>query len=530
MLRFNRLRSFLLAALLILACACQKPGTSSSQPAPEVPSPASSALSDMLFAAEIYEDYCGGLDWDGTDYSATVGYAYGWLLKNDLLDALAKDDTQGETLYTLPQPIAEVICDLYFGVDIAPKNEQYALTYSTAYDDVTPPYVLKGPTELPAPEADGSYLLTLARVTPDGDTLRSVRYHFVPKVLQEELTAPVSRVHHKNDTVWQLAAVTNLSEPALPKAQYKTVRISTVDELLQMASAVNSGDRQAQQKRYLLEADLDLEGISFPTIGVNRPLLPNDIRDDSPQGFNAVFDGQGYTIRNVSITLTAPESPDAPLVGGFFSVIGPGGEVQNLTLENASVSTPVTAPPAAGEVATGLLAGRCMGQVSDCHVSGKVVGYYKTGGFAGFIGNYQHGDEASFARVTNCTAKVSVAGDSELGGFAGSLHGAILSDCTVEGDVVAVSGQIYGAPRAIGGFCGFSVEGRVENCEASVYVKTMLPAEWVGAFMGYNQGAIINSRYNLDKAPYWEPVDVIYNNAISEVTAFSSNVKPLCPT
>ncbi|KAF5032475.1 The GLUG motif protein [anaerobic digester metagenome] len=422
----------------------------------------------------------------------------------------------------------EALCSLFFGVDIAPQDEQYTLDYYPAYDTALP-YVLQSPDAPPAPESDGGYLLTFTRVTPDGGTLRSVRYRFVPKALSEEPADPIDRVYHKGDTIWQLAEVTNLSKAAVPKAALETVSISTVDELLQMAGAINSGDRQAQQKRYALKADLDLAGVPFAPIGTNRPLLPGDIRDDRPLGFNAIFDGQGHTIRNLNVKLAAPDTPDAPLTGGFFSVIGPEGEVLNLTLENASVSTPVTSPPAASEVATGLLAGRCMGRVSDCHVSGKVTGNYQTGGFAGIIGNYQDGDEASFARVTGCTAQVSVAGDSELGGFAGSLHGAVLSDCKAEGEVLAVSGQIYGAPRAIGGFCGFSVEGRVENCDASVYVKTLLPAEWVGAFMGYNQGSITNSRYNLDKAPYWEPVDVVYRNAVSEVTAYSANVKPLSP-
>ncbi len=528
MLHSIRLRPFALAVLLVVACACQKPGMSSSQPGSESTAPTSAALSDMLFAAETYETYCGGLDFNGTDYNATVGFAYGWLAKNDLLAPFGKTDAQGETVYSLPQPTAQALCDLFFGVDIAPQNEQYALDYYPAYDTALP-YVLKGPGTLPVPESDGGYNLTFARAVPGGGTLRGVRYRFVPKILQAEPNEPVSRIYHQGDTVWQLAEVENLSEPELPQAQYETVRIQTVEALLDMATAINAGDRAAQQKRYLLEADLDLAEVPFTPIGTNRPLLPDDIRDDRLPGFNAVFDGQGHVIRNLSLMLTAPDTPDAPLTGGFFSVIGPGATVQNLTLEEASVRTPLTALPAAAEVATGLLAGRCMGQVLDCHVSGKVVGSYQTGGFAGVIGNYQNGDEAAFARVSGCTARVSAAGDSELGGFAGSLHGAILSGCQAQGEVIAVSGQIYGAPRAIGGFCGFSVAGQVADCEASVYVKTELPADWVGAFMGYNQGSITNSRYNLDKAPYWEPVDVIYQNAVSEVTAFSANVKPLSP-
>ncbi|HWP51989.1 MAG TPA: hypothetical protein VN626_09880 [Clostridia bacterium] len=526
MLRSIRLCPLVLAALLILACACQKSGADISQPAQETAN--SAALSDMLSAAEVYESNCDGLDIKGADNSVIADYAYGWLLRHDLLEPYARTDSQGETAYTLPQSTAEALCALFFGADITPGNEQYRLDYYLAYNTVLP-YVLKGPETLPAPESDGSYLLTLARVTPDGTALRSVRYRFVPKILPEEPAAPISSVYHKGDTVWQIAAVTNLSEPVLSAAQYETVRIATVDELLNMASAINSGDRQAQQKRYLLEADLDLEGVPFTPIGTNRPLLQSDIRDDLPLGFNAVFDGQGHVIRNMHVTLAAPENPEIPLFGGFFAVIGSGGEVRSLTLENASVGTPVTAPPAVAEVGTGLLAGNCMGQVSDCHVSGKVVGSYQTGGFAGAIGNYQRGDEAGFARVTRCTASVSVAGDSEIGGFAGNLHGAILTECKAEGEVLVVSSQIYDAPRAIGGFCGFSVAGQVADCEASVYVKTMISAEWVGAFMGYNQGSITNSRYNLDKAPNWQPVDVIYQNAVSEVSAFSVNVKPLAP-
>ncbi len=528
MLRPIRLKYLLPAVLLVMACACQKPGASVPPPVSQPAASTAQTLSDMLLAAEIYEAYCGGSDFDGSGYENAVSYAYGWLAQKNLLGGFAKTDASGQSYYALPQPTAEGLCSLFLGVDIAAHGEQYQLDYYAGYDTALP-YTLNDPATLPPPEGDGSYLLTFTRTAPDGGVLRSVRYRFVPVALQVEPVDPVSRVYHKGDTVWQLAAATNLSEPAPPKAQYEPVRIATVDELLAMAAAINSGDRQAQQKCYLLEADLDLEGVPFTPIGINRPLLTNDIRDDRPIGFNAVFDGQGHTIRNLSVTLASPDSPDVPLIGGFFAVIGPGSEVQNLTLENASVSTPVVLPPAASEVATGLLAGICTGQVSNCHVSGKVTGSYQTGGFAGVIGNYSDGDESAFARITDCTAQVSVAGDSELGGFAGTLHGAILTGCKVEGEVLAVSGQLYGAPRAIGGFAGFSVEGRVHNCEASTYVKTMLSSEWVGAFMGYNQGSITGSRYNLDKAPYWDPVDAIYNNAPSEVDAYSANVKPLKP-
>lgn len=523
--RPNRLVPIALSALLALFSACQKPAATVIPSESEPSAPAADALPDMLLAAETYEAYCGGVDFDGAGYEAVVSYAYGWLARQDLLDGFAKTDAAGEICYTLPQPTVEALCSLFFGVDITAQGEQYALDYYRAYDAALL-YRLKGPDKLPPYDGDGGYLLTLSRVTPSG-TLRDVRYRFVPIVLEEEPIDPISRLHHKGDTVWRIAAVTNLSQPAPSPEQYEAVRIATVDALLDMAAAINSGDRQAQQKRYLLECDLDLEGVPFTPIGTNQPLLPDDVRDDRLLGFNAVFDGQGHTIRNLKVTLTPPDSPESPLIGGFFSVIGPDGAVQGLTLQNASVRAPVTAPPAAATLATGLLAGACMGEVSDCHVSGQVAGSYQTGGFAGVVGNYADGDPARFARVTGCTVKVSAAGDSELGGFAGAINGAILSDCRAEGDIIAVSGKIYGAPRAIGGFCGFSVEGQIDGCDVSVSVETALPGSWIGAFIGYNQGSVTDSRYNLDKAPYLKPAGYNHPISSSDIAAYSVNVKPL---
>lgn len=535
--RSIRFHPLALAALLVLVCACQKPGASVSPSEPAAPTV--SALPDMLSAAMIYEKYCLGQDFDGVDYKVTVDYAYGWLQESSLLESVAVKGPQsgaadalpqsGIVTYILPQSTAETLCAVFFGVNIAPNGEQYALEYDPVYDAALP-YTLTGPSDLPEPENDGCYALTFVRTAPDGRVLRRVCYRFAPVVLQSAPESPLDRVYRQGDTVWQIAEVTNLSEMVIPQAQFETVHISTADELLSMAKAINAGDRSAQQKRYLLEADLDLASIPFTPIGTNRPLLQNDIRDDSPLGFNAVFDGQDHTISNLAMTLQSPESPVSPLIGGFFAVIGEGGTVQHLTLENAAVSTPVSEPPAASQVATGLLAGSCMGQVSDCHVSGKVAGSYQTGGLAGIIGNFSNrGAEASTARVTGCTATVSVAGDSELGGFVGALRGAVISDCRAGGEVVAVSKQLFGVPKAIGGFCGFSVAGQVVNCDASVYVSTKFSAEWIGAFMGCNQGAVTGSRYNLDKAPIWEAVGATPNGALYEVTPYSTNVKPITP-
>lgn len=523
-------RILMIIIMLFLICSCQMTKESSSQPAQSEPSASETLLADMLSSATLFESECGGQDFDGSDYTVTIGFPYGWLRQNDLRQSFTREDEYGETTCTLPQPIVEELCSIYFGVDISPENEQYDLTYYQMYDNEFPlAYTLKAPSALPAPESDGSYIITFDRTTESGGSLRKVSYHFVPIALENEPSAPINSIYHKGDTIWRISSVKNISATMLPQEQFETVNISTVEELLQMASAINSGDRAAQQKRYLLASDLDLEGVPFCPIGTNQPVLPNDVRDDSPTGFNAIFDGQGHTISNLSISLTSPVNPESPLIAGFFATIGEEGEVGNLTIKNAKVSTPLLEAPTASSVMTGLLAGCIEGDVTNCHVSGKVIGSFQTGGLAGSIGYCNIDGKELFAKVTDCTANVSITGYSELGAFAGNLHGAFVSGCKAEGEVIAAAGNLTGTPRSIGGFCGLSLLGNIDDCEASVYVKTMMTAECVGAFMGYNEGSITNSRYNLDKAPNWNAVDEIFKGAVSEVTAFSENVKPIAP-
>jgi hypothetical protein len=48
-------------------------------------------------------------------------------------------------------------------------------------------------------------------------------------------------------------------------------------------------------------------------------------------------------------------------------------------------------------------------------------------------------------------------------------------------------------------------------------VKTAVPANWVGGFMGYNQGEIIGCAYDKSRNANWEAVDVILYDAPSDV-------------
>ena len=80
-------------------------------------------------------------------------------------------------------------------------------------------------------------------------------------------------------------------------------------------------------------------------------------------GFAGGLDGNGYTIRNLTINL--PETGGV----GLFGTLAKTGVVRNLNLENATVN---------GLHGTGALVGANFGYVADCTASVKVSGRCST--------------------------------------------------------------------------------------------------------------------------------------------------------
>ena len=88
-----------------------------------------------------------------------------------------------------------------------------------------------------------------------------------------------------------------------------TVAVGSAEELAELAGACVS-DAWSRGKRVVLTADLDLTGTVFTPI----PL------------FGGEFDGQGHTVRGISLT-------DSGSAQGLFRRILPGGTVCNLHVE-----------------------------------------------------------------------------------------------------------------------------------------------------------------------------------------------------
>ena len=154
----------------------------------------------------------------------------------------------------------------------------------------------------------------------------------------------------------------------------------------------------SEGKYFRLMNDLDLQGYEHNVISC----------------FQGTFDGNGKTIRNLSVTT----NEDA----GLFQSIGVNGTVKNLNLESVQIT---------GEGSVGAVAGAVSGTIQNVEVrSGAVIctsGIQKTvGGIAGYV-------DAS-GKVTDCVSYASVTGE-EAGGIAGRICDGYIADCYVAGTV-----------------------------------------------------------------------------------------------
>ena len=181
-------------------------------------------------------------------------------------------------------------------------------------------------------------------------------------------------------------------------------QISTADQLKLFRDIVNGAGGQTQNRGAyaVLTADIDLN---------NEPWTP--IGPDRDSAYTGTFDGQGHTVRNLSIT------GDVKRAGLFGCVIG--GAIRKLTV--------------AGSVSCTVDQGWC-------------------GGIAGY---------AERETIENCASlcTVSYTGkDARVGGIVGYVPSSssmtIICDCYNIGNITGSSDT--------GGICGYNLSGRIFNC------------------------------------------------------------------
>ena len=257
------------------------------------------------------------------------------------------------------------------------------------------------------------------------------------------------------------------------------------------------------------------------------PIVHTDA-DDNVEGYNATFEGNGYTISNLYVN-----SEYANRATGLFGILGSGAAVKNLGLLSVSVTgwyiISGTLP------GTGALAGRNNGSISSSYASGAVVGKGDVGGLVG-------SNNASGTLTKSYTHGSVYGAESNVGGLVGDNFGSIVrsysaSDVSSEGNYVGglagySVGSIsysYASGRVTGGeqnsAAGGSVGGLLGKNLGSVNASYATGAVWgrsdVGGLAGINLSAINGSFASGSVTATYNNVGglVGYNNANQQGTS-----------
>ena len=272
-------------------------------------------------------------------------------------------------------------------------------------------------------------------------------------------------------------------------------QIANGAQLAYLASSVNSGETY-EEKNFVLTANIDLNGLPWTPIA-------NSFSDALLGGsdyrvFAGNFDGNGYTISNVSIG-----SETTPLESDVFGLFGATeGKISNLNLDTVSICG-IAKIASIGAVVgfAGGLVGYSGGSIENCHVTGLTMDMsapsnvyaaaYWVGGLVGALDGTQ--------LINECSVSGSItekAGKGSIGGLIGELGKAAKITYSRSNVTVNVKADSRGGAD-VGGFIGkgngkTDAETVIRNCYATGNVTG---GAYAGGFAGSLWGLNIKNCY-----------------------------------
>lgn len=199
----------------------------------------------------------------------------------------------------------------------------------------------------------------------------------------------------------------------------------TINSAEEFVNLISENGNDTAGKTFILTDNIDMSSINY----VSR------------KNFQGTLDGNGYSIKNVSINSSSPQQ-------GLFSTTS-GAIIKNLGLENVNIK---------GNDDTGGLIGKSFyTRVDNCYVSGNVSGVSRVGGVIGSADNSP--------LISNTFSSCTVSGINRVGGIAG--YGA---NCTIETSYT--TGSISASLSISGGIIGTADYGiNISNSYSSANVS-----------------------------------------------------------
>jgi len=188
--------------------------------------------------------------------------------------------------------------------------------------------------------------------------------------------------------------------------------------------------------------------------------------------FQGVFDGNGYAINNFTWSLDLSYGKYI----GIFGWVDSAGEIKNLALNSVYIN----ALPSSDFVG-GLVGYNNGGLVSNCSVSGMILG---SGNIGGLIG-YDDG-----GTIRNCYSAIDVSGDRYgVGGLVGIKGGGEIAFC-------GTSGSVTGDDDFVGGLVGSASNTHIYNCFASGGVVSTASRYSTGGLVGDSSNCAVEDCYS----------------------------------
>ena len=235
------------------------------------------------------------------------------------------------------------------------------------------------------------------------------------------------------------------------------------------------GSTYRLDKNYVLMSDITLTS-NFKPIGFNSST-------ESWEGFNGVFEGNGYSIKGLNLADVEASSV------GFFSSLGANAKVQNLTLENANIT-------GAYEYA-GVLAGVSNGLVEKVAVKNSIITNLASNSRTGSVAGKTYGN-MKLSYADNVTINLNGTEEAEItnvkaGGLVGVIAEATVQACYTNNVEINTA---Y-AKAIVGGFAGEFAIGLNSGSIQQSYANTTSLDDDFGAFIGDMSFA---SDFNAEKA------------------------------
>lgn len=448
----------------------------------------------LLSDIALFENYCAGKPFSQTSQledSELEKFMLGWLSENGLMERYAVYSGSSIYYYSIPPEDIKAFYKAYFAVEnleLPEENVQYSVEQATAQ-----PMVLDIEKEGVYQLSDGSWQIDVRRYC-DGQEWYPASYRFY---LQEDSDLPKQLQAQPNQSaVFCFISAENreLEEDKSVVAQF--VEISTPQQLVELSDLVNNGDYSYLNNVYTLTADLDMQGVAIQPIGNTQ----NDARSPAPYGFCSTFDGRGHTIKNLTIT-------ESEVPAGLFSVVGSQGFVNNLKLENCSISAAEQEIDGVFIPAGGVAGIVHDGVVSRCTITGNVSATQNAGGIAGVVSGYSN--------VQKCLSYATVTGSRQIGCAFGATISGRIDECSALGEVYAIS-KSGTELWAVGGFTGLNEKAVIDRGIASARLDIQENMEAAGLFAGENTGNLAGCFYNSDLLDAFSPVGISEPIAVGE--------------